>query len=162
MIYQSFSFFSIYKIIYKYLGNDKEETYLLKEFDGVIFNNIRSFFGINKESFIKSISPQDFITEVMISSKSIFEELYSTGKSGSLLNYTRDGEFIVKTISKKEYRFLKTMIDEYYFYLEKNHISFLPKLLGCYILQRKYNKIITNIYFIVMTNVFATTHNIDI
>lgn len=152
----------IYSIQTIYLGNDKEEAYLLKEFAGVIFNNIRSFFGINKESFIKSISPQDFITEVMISSKSIFEELCSTGKSGSLLYYTRDGEFIVKTISKNEYRFLKTMIDEYYFYLKENPISFLPKLLGCYVLQRKYKKKITNIYFIVMTNVFATTHSIDI
>ena len=152
----------IYSIQTIYLGNDKEETYLLKEFGGVIFNNIRSFYGINKESFIKSISPQDFITEVMISSKSIIEELCSTGKSGSLLYYTRDGEFIVKTISKKEYRFLKTMIDEYYFYLIENPISFLPKLLGCYVLQRKYKKKITNIYFIVMTNVFATTHSIDL
>ena len=152
----------VYSIQTVYLGNEKEETYLLKELGGVIFNNIRLCFGISKENFIKSISPQDFITELMISSQTIFEELCSTGKSGSLLYYTRDGEFIVKTISRKEYRFLKKMIGSYYFYMKANPLSFLPKLLGCYILQRKYKKKITNIYFIVMTNVFATSHNIDI
>ncbi len=152
----------LYSVQSVYLGKDNEESYLLKEFGGVIFNNIRLYLGINKEEFIKSISPQDFITELMISSQTIFEELCSTGSSGSLLYYTRDGEFIVKTISRKEYKFLKKMLGEYFFYLKENPISFLPKLLGCYVLKRKYKKKITNIYFIVMTNVFATDNHIDL
>ena len=152
----------IYSIQTVYLGNDNEESYLLKEFGGVIFNNIRLYLGINKDDFIKSISPQDFITELMISSQTILEELCSTGSSGSLLYYTRDGEFIVKTISKNEFKFLKTMIGEYFFYLKNNPLSFLPKLLGAYVLKRKYKKNNTNIYFIVMSNVFATNHHIDL
>ena len=152
----------LYSVQSVYLGKENEESYLLKEFGGVIFNNIRLYLGINKEEFIKSISPQDFITELMISSQTIFEELCSTGSSGSLLYYTRDGEFIVKTISKKEYKFLKKILGQYFFYLKDNPISFLPKILGCYVLRRKYKKKITNIYFIVMTNVFATDHHIDL
>ena len=152
----------IYSIQTIYLGNDNEESYILKEFGGVIFNNIRLYLGINKDDFIKSISPQDFITELMISSQTILEELCSTGSSGSLLYYTRDGEFIVKTISKNEFKFLKTIIGEYFFYLKDNPLSFLPKLLGAYVLKRKYKKNSTNIYFIVMTNVFATNHHIDL
>ena len=152
----------LYSIQTIYLGNENEESYLLKEFGGVIFNNIRIYLGINKDDFIKSISPQDFITELMISSQTIFEELCSTGSSGSLLYYTRDGEFIVKTISKKEYKFLKKILGEYYFYIKDNPLSFLPKLLGCYVLKRKYKKKLTNIYFIVMTNVFATSLHIDL
>ena len=65
----------IYSIQTIYLGNDNEESYILKEFGGVIFNNIRLYLGINKDDFIKSISPQDFITELMISSQTILEEL---------------------------------------------------------------------------------------
>ena len=152
----------LYSVQTIYLGKGQEESYLLKEFGGVIFNNIRLYLGINKEDFIRSISPQDFITELMISSQTIFEELCSTGSSGSLLYYTRDGEFIVKTISKKEYKFLKKMIGEYFFYFKENPLSFLPKLLGCYVLKRKFKKKITNIYFIVMTNVFATEYHIDL
>ena len=152
----------IYSIQTIYLGKEKEETYFLKEFAGVIFNNIRIYFGVNKERYIRSISPQDFITELMISSKTIIEELCSTGSSGSLLYYTRDGEFILKTISKKEYKFLKKMIADYFLYMRENPLSFLPRLFGCYTLKRKNKKKVTNIYFIVMANVFATTNNIDI
>ena len=152
----------VYSVQTVYLGQENEESYILKEFGGVIFNNIRLYLGINKDDFIKSISPQDFITELMISSQTLFEELCSTGSSGSLLYYTRDGEFIVKTISKKEYKFLKTMISEYFFYLKNNPLSLLPKLLGSYILKRKIKKTATNIYFIVMSNVFATDNHIDL
>ena len=152
----------VYSIQTIYLGKEKEESYLLKEFGGVIINNIRLYLGIDKDEFIKSISPQDFITELMISSQTLFEELCSTGKSGSLLYYTRDGEFIVKTISKKEYKFLKTMIAEYFFYLKQNPLTFLPKLLGCYVLKRKVKKKVTNIYFIVLNNVFSNNHHIDL
>ena len=152
----------IYSIQTVYFGGETEETYLLKEFGGVIFNNIRLYLGINKEDFIKSISPQDFITELMISSQTIFEELCSTGSSGSLLYYTRDGEFIVKTISRNEYKFMQTMIAEYFFYIKQNPLTYLPKLLGAYVLKRKIKKNTTKIYFIVMSNVFATDHHIDL
>jgi 1-phosphatidylinositol-4-phosphate 5-kinase len=98
----------------------------------------------------------------MISSQTIFEELCSTGSSGSLLYYTIDGEFIVKTISRNEYKFMQTMIAEYFFYIKQNPLTYLPKLLGAYVLKRKIKKNTTKIYFIVMSNVFATDHHIDL
>ena len=143
-------------------GKKQEEIFYLKEFAGIIFNNIRLLLGIDKESFISSISPQEFVTEIMISSQTIFEELCSTGKSGSLFYYTRDGRFIVKTISKKEYKFFKRILASYYKHLQDNPLSFLPKFLGCYKLIRKQKKKRYNIYFIVMINVFATSNHIDI
>jgi hypothetical protein len=142
-------------------GKKQEEIFFLNEFAGIIFNNIRLLFGIDKESFISSISPQEFVTEIMISSQTIFEELCSTGKSGSLFYYTRDGRFIVKTISKKEYKFLKKILTRYYYHLKNNPLSLLPKFLGCYKLIRKVKKKKYNIYFIVMINVFATANHID-
>ena len=142
-------------------GKKQEEIFFLKEFAGIIFNNIRLLLGIDKESFISSISPQEFVTEIMISSQTIFEELCSTGKSGSLFYYTRDGRFIVKTISKKEYKFLKKILASYYNHLKKNPLSFLPKFLGCYRLIREAKKKKYNIYFIVMINVFATSNHVD-
>ena len=142
-------------------GKKQEEIFFLNEFAGIIFNNIRILFGIDKESFISSISPQEFVTEIMISSQTIFEELCSTGKSGSLFYYTRDGRFIVKTISKKEYKFLKKILTKYYSHLKNNPLSLLPKFLGCYKLIRKVKKKKYNIYFIVMMNVFATSNHID-
>ncbi len=119
---------------------NKQETFFLKEYAGIIFNNIRRYLGFEKDAFISSISPQDFITELMISSQTIFEELCSTGKSGSLFYYTRDGKFIVKTIGHGEYKFLKKILPNYYQHLKQNPMSLLPKFLGCYQLIRKRKK----------------------
>ena len=140
----------------------KEEVFILKEFAGIIFNNIRVYLGFDKDDFISSISPQDFITELMISNQTIFEELCSTGKSGSLFYYTRDGKFIVKTIKKDEYKLIKLTLPEYFRHLKANPLSLLPKFLGCYVLTRKFKKKRTKIYFIVMLNVFATSKHIHI
>ena len=143
-------------------GKKKEEVFILKEFAGVIFNNIRVYLGYDKEDFIASISPQDFITELMISNQTIFEELCSTGKSGSLFYYTRDGKFIVKTIKKDEYKFIKQILPDYFHHLKQYPLSLLPKFLGCYVLTRKIKKKREKIYFIVMINVFATSKHIHI
>ena len=140
----------------------KEEVFILKEFAGIIFNNIRLYLGFDKDDFISSISPQDFITELMISNQTIFEELCSTGKSGSLFYYTRDGKFIVKTIKKDEYKLIKLILPDYFRHLKSNPLSLLPKFLGCYVLTRKFRKKRTKIYFIVMLNVFATSKHIHI
>ena len=140
----------------------KEEVFILKEFAGIIFNNIRIYLGFDKDDFISSISPQDFITELMISNQTIFEELCSTGKSGSLFYYTRDGKFIVKTIKKDEYKLIKLILPDYFRHLKSNPLSLLPKFLGCYVLTRKFRKKRTKIYFIVMLNVFATSKHIHI
>ena len=143
-------------------GKKKEEVFILKEFAGIIFNNIRVYLGYDKDDFIASISPQDFITELMISNQTIFEELCSTGRSGSLFYYTRDGKFIVKTIKKDEYKFIKQILPDYFHHLKKYPLSLLPKFLGCYVLTRKIKKKRDKIYFIVMINVFATSKHIHI
>ena len=143
-------------------GKKKEEVFILKEFAGIIFNNIRVYLGYDKDDFIASISPQDFITELMISNQTIFEELCSTGKSGSLFYYTRDGKFIVKTIKKDEYKFIKQILPDYFHHLKTYPLSLLPKFLGCYVLTRKVKKKRDKIYFIVMINVFATSKHIHI
>ena len=143
-------------------GKKKEEVFILKEFAGIIFNNIRLYLGFDKDDFISSISPQDFITELMISNQTIFEELCSTGKSGSLFYYTRDGKFIVKTIKKDEYKFIKQILPDYFRHLRNYPLSLLPKFLGCYVLTRKIKKKRDKIYFIVMLNVFATSKHIHI
>ena len=143
-------------------GKKKEEVFILKEFAGIIFNNIRLYLGFDKDDFISSISPQDFITELMISNQTIFEELCSTGKSGSLFYYTRDGKFIVKTIKKDEYKFIKQILPDYFRHLRNYPLSLLPNFLGGYVLTRKIKKKRDKIYFIVMLNVFATSKHIHI
>jgi 1-phosphatidylinositol-4-phosphate 5-kinase len=98
----------------------------------------------------------------MISSSTIIEELFSTSKSGAMFYHTKDGKFILKTISCKEYKFLIKLVPRYYKYIFKNRFNLLPKFFGCYKLIRKYKHVKENFRFIVMENVFKTTKEIQI
>ena len=96
-----------YSIQTSNISKNKNESFMIKEYAGIVFNKIRRLYHYDKESFIQSISPQVFITEIIISNTTSIEELFNTGSSGSLFYYTRDGKFILKTIDKKEYKTLK-------------------------------------------------------
>lgn len=76
---------------------------------------------------MQSISPQDIITEIMISYTSNIEQLCSTGSSGSLFYYTRDAKYILKTLPKREFEVLKRILPNYYNYLKDNKFTLLPK-----------------------------------
>lgn len=44
-------------------------------------------------------------------------ELCSSGKSGSFFYYTSDGNFMLKTIRKEEFKLMKRMLKKYYDHL---------------------------------------------
>ena len=151
-----------YSIQTSNISKNKHESFMIKEYAGIVFNNIRRLYNYDKESFIQSISPQVFITEIIISNTTSIEEFFNTGSSGSLFYYTRDGKFILKTIDKKEYKTLKRILPKYYEHLVKYKNTFLPKFFGYYKLIRKVKKKKTNFYFIIMMNVFSTKKKIHL
>ena len=151
-----------YSIQTSNISKNKNESFMIKEYAGIVFNKIRRLYNYDKESFIQSISPQVFITEIIISNTTSIEELFNTGSSGSLFYYTRDGKFILKTIDKKEYKTLKRILPKYYTHLIKYKNTFLPKFFGYYKLIRKVKKKKTNFYFIIMMNVFSTKKKIHL
>ena len=151
-----------YSIQTSNISKNKNESFMIKEYAGIVFNKIRRLYNYDKESFIQSISPQVFITEIIISNTTSIEELFNTGSSGSLFYYTRDGKFILKTIDKKEYKTLKRILPKYYTHLVKYKNTFLPKFFGYYKLIRKVKKKKTNFYFIIMMNVFSTKKKIHL
>ena len=151
-----------YSIQTSNISKNKHESFMIKEYAGIVFNNIRRLYNYDKESFIQSISPQVFITEIIISNTSSIEEFFNTGSSGSLFYYTRDGKFILKTIDKKEYKTLKRILPKYYTHLVNYKNTFLPKFFGYYKLIRKVKKKKTNFYFIIMMNVFSTKKKIHL
>ena len=144
------------------LSKNKQEIFMIKEYSGIVFNSIRKLYGYNKESFIQSISPQVFITEMIISNTTSIEELFNTGSSGSLFYYTRDGKLILKTISESEYKTMKRILPDYYNHLNKYKNTFLPKFFGCYKLIKKAKKKKKFVYFIIMMNVFSTSKQIHV
>jgi 1-phosphatidylinositol-4-phosphate 5-kinase len=86
-------------------------------------------------------------------------ELCSSGKSGSFFYYTADGQFVLKTMKKKEFKYFKSFIEIYYKHLSKdNPESLISRLLGLHkvIFFRKNGKMAKKIYFCIMENVFNT------
>jgi 1-phosphatidylinositol-4-phosphate 5-kinase len=53
--------------------------------------------------------------------------MVSAGKSGSFFYYTIDGKFMLKTISRNEFHFLKRILKKYYDHLIKHSDTFLIK-----------------------------------
>ena len=151
-----------YSIQTSNISKNKHESFMIKEYAGIVFNNIRRLYNYDKESLIQSISPQVFITDIIISNTTSIEEFFNTGSSGSLFYYTRDGKFILKTIDKKEYKTLKRILPKYFKHLVKYKYTFLPKFFGYYKLIRKVKKKKTNFYFIIMMNVFSTKKKIHL
>ena len=54
-------------------------------------------------------------------------ELISAGKSGSFFYYTSDGKFLIKTMTRSDFRFLKKILKNYYNYISKNPNTYLVK-----------------------------------
>jgi 1-phosphatidylinositol-4-phosphate 5-kinase len=91
-------------------------------------------------------------------------ELCSSGKSGSFFYYTSDGNFMLKTIRRDEFKMMKAMLKQYYDHLTiTNPDSMISKILGLHkvIFYRKKHKMQKKIYFCIMNNVFNTIHKID-
>jgi len=91
-------------------------------------------------------------------------ELCSSGKSGSFFYYTNDGNFMLKTIRKDEFKLMKRMLHKYYDHLtETNPDTMISRIYGLHkvIFYRKKHKMQKKIYFCIMNNVFNTPLKID-
>jgi 1-phosphatidylinositol-4-phosphate 5-kinase len=88
--------------------------------------------------------------------------LTSQGKSGSFFYYTADGKYMLKTISYREYKFLRTLLEDYYYYIKQNPDTLITKFFGLHKLIEKNEKgnEICRSYFVIMANVFNTREKI--
>ena len=75
-------------------------------------------------------------------------ELPNPGASGSIFYITADDLFIMKTVSKKEARFLLSLLPGYYVNLTQNPFTLLPKFFGLFCYQNAKK----NIRFVIMNN----------
>ncbi|CAF0983881.1 unnamed protein product [Adineta steineri] len=112
----------------------------LKTYAQTAFRFFRKSFGVDPSSFILSLCAKDL------------RELPNPGASGSIFYLTSDDTYIIKTVSKKEARFLLSLLPGYYMNLTQNPFTLLPKFFGLYCYQSS-NK---NIRFVIMNNLVPT------
>ena len=68
---------------------------------------------------------------------------------------------MLKTISKREFNFLRKIIEEYHIYLTNNPDTFIPRYYGLHEIITKNGMSSKSIYFLVMQNQFHSNFIID-
>ena len=131
---------------------------MLPKFFILFVNN----FNIKREDYSKSLGPDQILTNLLTGDFNSLSELWSSGKSGSFFYYTADGKFMLKTISKKEFKFFKNILKNYYTHIEKNDETLITRIYGLHkmIFLRKNGKTDKVLYFCIMNNVFHTSKEI--
>lgn len=71
---------------------------------------MRKLFSIDNEEYIGSIGPNRLMASLMMGEVSSMTSLTSQGKSGSFFYYTSDGKYMLKTVSYREYKFLRSIL----------------------------------------------------
>ena len=130
-----------------------------------IFATIRKTFGVKKERYSEQLGPSKAFAYLFNGNFDTMIELCSSGKSGSFFYYTADANFVLKTISHGEFKFLKHILSNYFNYItNQNQDTLISRVLGMHkmIFYRKKGKLSKKIYFIVMNNVFSTSKKIDL
>jgi len=94
-------------------------------------------YGIAPNDYMKSIGPERMYTNLIAGNFVSFQELCSTGKSGSFFYYTSDSKYMLKTVSKEEFHFLRSILKEYFAHLSKNPHTLIARFLGLHKIKYK-------------------------
>ncbi|GLE00568.1 hypothetical protein PINS_up009325 [Pythium insidiosum] len=116
-----------------------ERTKTFHDYEPHAFKKIRERFGVTNEAYIRSLS-------------ATAKERLSEGASGAFMFFSADGGLIVKSTSKEECTFLRSIAQQYADYLCENPNSLLTRFYGCHCLEL-YGK---QFSFVVMANLFDT------
>lgn len=125
-----------------------------------VFKAIREQHNISATAYIQSLGISKIMHSLWQGEFSSLIGLLSSGKSGSFFYYSDDSRFVIKTLPRHEYLFLKKILPNYYAHIRENPDSLIVRVYGFHkIIANKGKKVIKE-YFIVMSNVFDRHYEI--
>lgn len=97
---------------------------------------------------------------------STFSALTSSGKSGSFFYYSYDGRFVLKTIRREEFKFLRRILQNYHDHVMQNKKTLIPKFFGLHKIvftnsETKKDIGSNRVYFCIMDNLFGIPIEMD-
>lgn len=127
-----------------------------------VFDSIRKKFNVEREDYSKSLGPDQILTNLLTGEFNSLSELCSSGKSGSFFYYTADAKYMLKTISKAEFKFFKRILKNYYYHIENNDSTLITRIYGFHKMMffGKNRKTERKLYFCIMNNIFHTSREI--
>ena len=140
---------------FKYEQNNYDGVIKCKFYDYApkIFYNLRSLYGISNDDYLKSLGPENFLCNLIITKNKSLKEICSSGKSGSFFYYSYDSKYLMKTIPESEFNKFKEMLQDYYLYMYEHPKTLLQRFFGLYVCIFDDTKM----HFVVMNNVFNTS-----
>jgi len=147
-------------------SDEKKTITRFVDFAPLVFQKIRSSFGINEDDYLHSSGPEQLLGNMVLGNLSSFSELSSEGKSGAFFYYTADGKYMMKTVTRKEFTLLHGMLKQYYDHITQNPETMVVRFLGLHCLRvqskrtgmsRLLPEEKKELYFVVMANMFNTS-----
>eukprot|EP00027_Filamoeba_sp_ATCC50430_P002555 CAMPEP_0168562144 /NCGR_PEP_ID=MMETSP0413-20121227/11967_1 /TAXON_ID=136452 /ORGANISM="Filamoeba nolandi, Strain NC-AS-23-1" /LENGTH=615 /DNA_ID=CAMNT_0008593553 /DNA_START=407 /DNA_END=2254 /DNA_ORIENTATION=- len=126
--------------------NFSENDWVFTDYSPQLFSELRNLKGFSRNTYLYCMHPDKFL-------KSLDNQKFSEGKSGSFFCFSPDKSFILKTIPESEAILLKKILPSYYMYLSTNPHSYLIRIYGLHSLKLQND---VEIFVVVMGNVFNT------
>mmetsp|Transcript_1729 Transcript_1729/g.3666 ORF Transcript_1729/g.3666 Transcript_1729/m.3666 type:complete len:1174 (-) Transcript_1729:82-3603(-) len=123
-------------------------TFKFKDYSPLGFAYLRRMFGVNEYDFICSVC-----------GNANYIEFQSNAKSGQFFFYSKDGKYMIKTMTNAESKFLRRILPHYFRHCSQNPNTLVTKFLGMY--RVKLYHLRRNVKFVVMKSVYDTDKHLD-
>lgn len=134
----------------------KREICQFKDYCPKIFLRIRRLYNISNDSYLNSLGVIKLMNSLFKGEFSSLIGLVSAGKSGCFFYHSSDGQYMLKTMTRKDYLFLKTLLPGYYEHLKTNPNTLIVRYFGFHKILYKKGREFIKQYFVVMGNVFKS------
>jgi len=100
-----------------------------------VFQRVRSLSDVTEEEYLSSLGPDSILNCFWTNNYQSLYELCSAGKSGSLFYYTEDQKFMLKTISRYEFKKFKEILKQYFSHINENPETLIARFFGLHKIQ---------------------------
>ncbi|KAL1526215.1 hypothetical protein AB1Y20_014941 [Prymnesium parvum] len=117
-------FTDVYKQVFSPEGSTltpghNADVFTFKDHAPLAFRHLREHWGVDAQEYMVSICGEHSL-----------RELGTPGKSGAVFYLTEDNKFLIKTVSRKESKFLRQILPNYYNYVMRSANTLVPRFLG--------------------------------
>ena len=96
----------------------------------MVFQKMRERFKISEEEYMKSLGPEQILKSFLTNNFETLYELCSSGQSGSLFYYTKDKNYLIKTIPLREFDKFRSVLKDYFLHMKTNPESLISRFFG--------------------------------
>lgn len=131
------------------------KLYRFRDYAPLIFEHIKQLHSISAKDYILSLGVEKIVQSLLIGNFSSLEERMTTGKSGSFFFYSEDGKYMLKTLSKSEFMFLRSILHHYLAHISSYPNTLIMLIYGMHKIIYPRGAKQQRLYFVVLGNLFS-------